>query len=128
MPGTCCGERHGGWATGLPAAGLLASAGCTSHCCAGHASTHYCSAVLTSLHWTALPLPRPRPPARRLGGRLACLDMSAPALAPLLMPGLEVARTVLEADLGQPLADVNYFSELAGRKPAERLFVCLPGD
>ena len=54
--------------------------------------------------------------------------MSAPALAPLLMPGLEVARTVLEADLGQPLADVNYFSELAGRKPAERLLVCLPGD
>ena len=44
------------------------------------------------------------------------------------MPGLEVARTVLEADLGQPLADVNYFSELAGRKPAERLLVCLPGD
>jgi hypothetical protein len=54
--------------------------------------------------------------------------MSAPVLAPLLMPGLEVARTVLEADLGQPLADVNYFAELAGRKPAERLFVCLPGD
>lgn len=63
----------------------------------------------------------------RLDGRLACLDVSQPALQPLLMPGLELPRTVLEHDLGQPLADVNYFQELAGRKPAERLFVCAPG-
>lgn len=89
------------------------------------------SALLCRAHFTSLLCRCPCPPpfcASRLGGRLACLDMSAPALAPLLMPGLEVARTVLEADLGQPLADVNYFAELAGRKPAERLFVCLPGD
>lgn len=63
----------------------------------------------------------------RVNGQLACLDLSAPALQPLLMPGLELPRTVLEHDLGQPLADINYFAELAGRKSAERLFVCVPG-
>lgn len=52
--------------------------------------------------------------------------MAAPPLAPLLMPGLELPRTVLESDLGRPLADVNYIAETAGRKPAERLFVCVP--
>lgn len=43
------------------------------------------------------------------------------------MPGLELPRTILESDLGQPLADCNYFAELTRRKPAERLFVCAPG-
>ncbi|KAL4452328.1 hypothetical protein ABPG75_007990 [Micractinium tetrahymenae] len=63
-----------------------------------------------------------------VGGRLACLDLSAPTLRPLLMPGLEVPRTVLESDLGQPLADVSYFAELGpGRRSAERLFVTVPG-
>lgn len=63
-----------------------------------------------------------------VGGRLACLDLSAPALRGLLMPGLELPRTVLESDLGQPLADINYFAELGpGRRPAERLFVTVPG-
>lgn len=61
-------------------------------------------------------------------GTLACLDVSAPQLAPLLMPGLEVPRTVLEHDLGRPLADVFYLAQLRGRKPAERVFVCVPGD
>ena len=73
----------------------------------------------------SIPLPLP---SRRMGGRLACLDVAAPVLQPLLMPGLEVPRTVLESDLGQPLADVHYFAELGpGRKSAERVFVCLPG-
>lgn len=63
----------------------------------------------------------------RLAGRLACLDVSHPELQPLLMPGLELPRTVLESDLGLPLADCNYFAELTRRKPAERLFVCVPG-
>ena len=54
--------------------------------------------------------------------------MAAPALQPLLMPGLELPRTVLEQDLGQPLADLNYFAELRNRKSAERLFVCVPGE
>lgn len=64
-----------------------------------------------------------------LGGRLACLDVAAPVLQPLLMPGLELPRTVLESDLGQLLADVHYFAELGpGRKSAERVFVCLPGS
>lgn len=110
----------------------------------------------------------PHAPACRVNGRLASLDVSQPALQPLLMPGLELARTggwclgsavggsggcaalhaprclhagqrcepavcptcpaVLEHDLGQPLADANFFAELQGRKPAERLFVCIPGD
>ncbi|KAI3438188.1 hypothetical protein D9Q98_000625 [Chlorella vulgaris] len=64
-----------------------------------------------------------------IGGRLACLEMSAASpLRPLLMPGLELPRTVQESDLGQPLADLNYFAELSNRKPSERLFVCVPGD
>ena len=55
--------------------------------------------------------------------------MAASALAPLLMPGLELPRTVLEHDLGVPVADVNYLHHLAPqRKSAERLFVCVPGD
>lgn len=65
-------------------------------------------------------------PLCRVGGHLACLDMAAAPLRPLLMPGLELPRTVLESDLGMPLADVNFFSEQAGRKPAERVFVCVP--
>lgn len=68
------------------------------------------------------------PPLARLNGRLAALDMAAPALQPLLMPGLELPRTVLEHDLGRPLADINYFAELRNRKSAERLFVCVPGE
>jgi hypothetical protein len=48
-----------------------------------------------------------------------------PALRPVLMPGLELPATVLESDLGQPLGcDINYLAELAGRRFAERLFVC----
>lgn len=64
----------------------------------------------------------------RVGGRLACLDLSSPALHGLIMPGLELPRTVLESELGQPLADVSYFAELGpGRRPTERLFVTVPG-
>ncbi len=50
-------------------------------------------------------------------GRLALLNVGAasPLHSRLLMPGLELARTVLEADLGVPLADVFYFPSASPR-------------
>ena len=42
----------------------------------------------------------------------------------LLMPGLELVRTVLESDFGPRLIDVNYFHSVADRPPAKRLFMC----
>jgi hypothetical protein len=61
-------------------------------------------------------------------GALAALDLgpSGPFHAPLLMDGLREARTVLEADLGAPLAEVYFVAEAAERRPAHRLFVLAP--
>lgn len=46
--------------------------------------------------------------------------------ADLLMDGLHEVCTVLEEDLGEPLADIYYIEELGkhgGRAPAHRLFI-----
>ena len=45
--------------------------------------------------------------------------------AELLMDGLHEVCTVLEHDLGEPLADIYYIEELGeyGRAPVHRLFV-----
>jgi hypothetical protein len=60
-------------------------------------------------------------------GALAALDLGpgGPLHAPLLMDGLREARTVLESDFGEPLAEV-YHAEAAERRPAHRLFVLAP--
>ena len=59
-------------------------------------------------------------------GKLAAVDVgSRSALhAKLLMPGLELVRTVQEEDFGTRLFDVNYFHSLSARRPAQRLFIC----
>lgn len=46
----------------------------------------------------------------------------------LLMEGLEPVRTVLESYFGLPLADLNYFHDLRGRRPPHRVFICVPGQ
>ena len=59
-------------------------------------------------------------------GKLAALDVGtvSPLHAKLLMPGLELVRTVLESDFGTRLYDINYFHSLSARRPAQRLFIC----
>ena len=42
----------------------------------------------------------------------------------LLMPGLDLVKTVLESDFGTRLVDINYFHSISARQPPERLFIC----
>ena len=56
-------------------------------------------------------------------GSLACLDVGhqSPLRGQLLMDGYQDACTVLEADFGEPLADINYL-QVPGE---QQVFVCL---
>ena len=74
----------------------------------------------------AAPAPR-RGGQAGAGARLAALDLGpgSPLGPRLLLPGLgRPAYTLREEDFGVPLAEVNYYAWVAGRKPAERLFIC----
>ena len=42
----------------------------------------------------------------------------------LLMDGLRDTRTVLEADFGVEIADINYFAACTDRRPEHRVFIC----
>jgi len=61
----------------------------------------------------------------RIEGRAAGLnaDPSSPLYKSLIMDGLHDVFTVLESDLGTPLADIYYLSEAVSRKTEHRVVV-----
>lgn len=64
--------------------------------------------------------------SQRLQERLVSLDAGEGSMLHkgLLMEGLKPMRTMLEADFGEPLADLYFFPSLQGENAVNKLFVC----
>ena len=52
------------------------------------------------------------------------LGRPGPCTPPFIMDGLQDVRTVLEADFGHGVVDINYFGQLQERAKEARVFIC----